>query len=482
MPNDKGKSDRDILLVDGDRNVERDEVAHFINDYFINVGNPLTTETDTSPRAEADPPLDVNVEHMALGEFDPRDVQRVVREINTSKSSGLENMSSLIIKEAFNILAPEVTFMYNLSRQSTTFPNSWKKALVIPIPKQGNLTQVKNFRPISLLPLPGKILEKLVHKQIANHLESEALLIEEQHGFRRGHSTIHSVAQFTTFVNKKLDIRSPTIATFIDFRKAFDCVQHPILLDNLVAMGLDNSVVEWVKSYLTERKQRVLANDTYSSYQTVTQGVPQGSVLGPLFYIVYANDLARIIKNCKIAMYADDAVLYISHPNNDIAVQRMQEDLDSLSRWCHDNSIMANTDKTKIMMFGSTNMLNKLTPFELRLEGKVLQRVTSYKYLGITLDSQLNYNLHVKRIVSTVSNKLKQLRRMRSFLNMRAALMVYKAMVLPIIEYGDVFLSATTAENRKRLQTLHNRGLRCALNKGIETSNVELHAQANLLH
>ena len=131
------------------------------------------------------------------------EVFKLIKEINISKSSGIENISSLIIKEAFRAILPQVTFMYNLSVRSSCFPDAWKKALVVPIPKEGNSTKVQNYRPISLLPLPGKILEKLIHHQLSNYLESESLLADEQHGFRKNHSTVHSIAQLTSHINKK---------------------------------------------------------------------------------------------------------------------------------------------------------------------------------------------------------------------------------------------------------------------------------------
>ena len=242
-----------------------------------------------------------------LYEVTEEEVLKVVKDINVSKSSGMDDVSSFIVKEAFLILISKVTYMFNLSIQSSTFPKMWKLASVIPIPKAGNLTNVKNYRPISLLPLPGKILEKLIHCQLSNYLETESLLSEDQYGFRKGRSTIHSVAQLVNYVNKKM----PTLAVYVDFKKALDCVQHPALLDKLSSLNVDRSVIKWIGSYLSNRKQRVLANNKYSSYQCITQGVPQGSVLGPLFYIIYANDISKVVKNCEIALYADDTALLV---------------------------------------------------------------------------------------------------------------------------------------------------------------------------
>ena len=371
--------------------------------------------------------------------------------------------------------------MLNLSIRTSTFPDAWKRATVIPIPKTGNLTMVQNYRPISLLPLPGKILEKLVHHQLSSFLEEGLLLDQNQHGFRKKHSTVHSIAQLTNYIGKKMDSRLPTLVAYIDFKKAFDCVQHPILLNKLTEMGFGKQVTDWVASYLTHRNQRVFANGTYSPLKEITQGVPQGSVLRPLFYIMYANDISKIVKKCGVAMYADDTVLFTANPDFDKAVSGLQSDINAMNTWCSGNGIMANTDKTKIIVFGSSNVLSKVPEPVICMNNVPLQVVASYKYLGVTLDNQLSYNLHVDKLIGTVTAKLKQFQRMRSFLNAKAALMVYKNMLLPILEYGDVFISATSCDNRKRLQVLQNKGLRCALNRGIETSTDDLHAEADLL-
>ena len=329
--------------------------------------------------------------------------------------------------------------MFNLSIRTSCFPSAWKSASVIPIPKSGNLTKVQNYRPISLLPLPGKILEKLIHQQLPNYLEGEALLSDAQYGFRKNRSTVHSAAQLINSVNKKLDAKTPTLAVYIDFKKAFDCVQHPVLLNKLSQLNLDSSVINWVDSYLSDRKQRVFANNTYSSFLSVTQGVPQGSVLGPLFHIVYANDISKAVKNCDVALYADNTVLYTANRNFNDSVKKLQNDVASLSNWCQANGIRANTDKTKIMVFGSATCLKKLPDFDVKIGNFSLSKVSSYRYLGVTLDEHLNYNLHVNKIINSVTAKLKQFRRMRSFLNTKAAVLVYKCMMLPILEYGDIF-------------------------------------------
>ena len=364
IPSDKASNRRDIILHSRGNQIQRENVAHFINDYFINIGkvtglpngnNPDDSVSDLGSSSGSDEDLNESAEAMwSLDKIREVDVYKVVKDINISKSSGLENISSFIVKELFKALVPEVTYMFNLSVATSSFP--------IPIPKTGNLTLVKNYRPISLLPLPGKILEKLVHSQLSSYLEDRESLNDAQHGFRKDHSTVHSIAQLTKYINVKMDSATPTMAVFVDFRKAFDCVQHDVLLTKLSNLNLDCSVVQWVKSYLALRKQRVLANNVYSDFLKVTQGVPQGSVLGPLFYIIYTNDLTKHIQKCKVALYADDTVLYVAHKDPMKSISALRHDVGVIANWCKVNGIQANTDKTRVMTFGNSKLINAMPP------------------------------------------------------------------------------------------------------------------------
>ena len=482
IPKDGNSSRQDILLKDGNKKIDRDKVAHFINDYFINIGrNDMLRDSTDFDAGDSMGDPELTQQEWSLEKFTETEVFKVVQNINVSKSSGMENISSFVVKEVFTILIAEITHLFNLSVECSAFPEAWKDALVIPIPKAGNLSKVQNYRPISLLPLPGKLLEKLVHKQLSGYLENIDYLVSDQHGFRKEHSTIHSVAQLVKYTSTKTDQGLPTLVTYIDFRKAFDCVQHSILLRKIAKLNIDRNCLQWLRSYLSDRKQRVLANGTHSTFQKITQGVPQGSVLGPLFYIIYANDLAKSFEYCRVAQYADDTALYVSNIDFRTSVARMQNDLNILSGWCKDNGIMANTDKTKVMLFGGTRIVQNLPNFELKVDNVVLNLVDTYNYLGITLDSQLNFGKHIKKVITKVSGKLNQFRRMRCFLNEKAALRVYKNMLLPVLEYGDILYTGMTKANKKKLQILQNKGLRCAMSKDRYYGTDELHVEGKLL-
>ena len=402
-----------------------------------------------------------------------------IMKINTNKSSGLAEVNSMVLKDAFKVLTPELAAIFNLSIKSTTFPDAWKTATVIPIPKTGDLTRVENYRPISLLPLPGKILERLIHKQINTNLETSDFYTEFQYGFRKERSTTHAILQLTNQINSNMDRGVPTAAIFIDFRKAFDCVCHNTLVEKLARTNTGPQTIKWLTNYLSDRHQHVLTNDIKSNSGRITQGVPQGSILGPLFYIVYANDIPQTINN-KIALYADDTVIYSTTRNYTSTKTRLQDDIDNLSQWCERNKLTINPQKTKLMIFGNKTSQNKLKGLDITFEGKILDQVTSYNYLGVKLDQRLNYDLHAKATIQKVSDKIIYLRKIRRFLNKKAALNIYKNMILPIMEYGNVLLASASAINKKKLQTLQNKALKCALGLEPLTHTEEVHKLAKL--
>ena len=204
-------------------------------------------------------------------------------------------------------------------------------------------------------------------------------------------------------------------------------------------------------------------------------------MLGPLLYVIYSNDIADEIKNSGFAFYADDTVLYSTRKSISQAGIDIQVDLDRLTDWCNRNKIYVNTDKTKVMFFGSRVKLVTSTLPTFSINGRSIQRAKTYTYLGIKLDEQLSMETHANSVIQKVSNKIYQLTRIRSFISKRAATLIYKNMILPIPEYGDIFLHSATHKTRKKLQTLQNKALRCALEKEKLTRSDVMHKEANIL-
>ena len=197
-----------------------------------------------------------------------------------------------------------------------------------------------------------------------------------------------------------------TIATFFDLKKAFDTVNHEILIYKLKHLGISGNLLFWLDNYLSQRKQQTKANGVISETEMVNCGVPQGSILGPLLFLVYINDVQKVCENVKICLFADDTVIYASNPNENVAVQNMQNGIDSFVAWCDKNRLTINIDKTKYMGFGKTKCFKNII---LNVKGVNLKRVSSYKYLGVTLDPKLSYDIFMRSPLKTIAYRTYQL-------------------------------------------------------------------------
>ena len=243
--------------------------------------------------------------------------------------------------------------MFNLSFDKCLFPDSWKKATIIPLYKGGVKTEVTNYRLVSLLPLPGKLLEKIAHAHLSHFFESNDILTDKQGVFRKGFSTASSIADLTDSPLSNVNEELKSMATFIDLRKAFDTVDHAILLKKLRCYGVAGKNLEWCTNYLSNRNQRTLANGKLSTENGITCGVPQGSVISPLFFILYVNDIQFAVGGASVQLYADNTVIYVKGRNKEEAVAKLQPALDEFSMWCKANKLTLNATKTKLMIFGT---------------------------------------------------------------------------------------------------------------------------------
>ena len=395
------------------------------------------------------------------------EIIKLCKEININKSSCIDQLSSEIIRDAFLVIPNRLMNLFNLSFNSSEIPKKWKLAKVTPLQKVGNRSNVGNLRPVSLLPLPSKLIEKIVHDRIYNYCEDNDILDRRQGGFRPNHSTISTTAFFINDIYTAMNNNELLIATYIDAMKAFDTVNHQILLDKVRCYGIVGKVYNWLNNYLSERYQCTIANNVISDPKLITCGVPQGSVCGPLLFLLYINDIACSLTHCKVSLYADDTVLYVSHKNLDDALLYVQNDLNKLSLWCNKNKLTINSKKTKYCIYGMRSLIKKSKARDtiLSLNNHILDRVGSYKYLGFILDEHLNFNKHISELCNLLSHKLYLLSRIRRYLTTEACIIVFKTMILSVLEYGDTVYSGTSSENLVKLDRLFYRGLRICIGR-----------------
>ena len=291
---------------------------------------------------------------------------------------------------------------------------------------------MENYRPISVLTSFSKILELVVHEQVYEYLEVNHLLTPFQFGFRKNRSTQHAVSIFTDEIRRGMDNRKLTGAAFIDLSKAFDTVDHGCILSKLECYGIVDRELSWFESYLFDRKQYVVVNNGKSERNTVLCGVPQGSVLGPLLFIILMNDINSLMEKCKILLYADDTVIYSSHTDIHTIESNLNNDLGNLANWFYNNNLIVNLKKgkTEYTVFGTDRKLKNVEPVNIEMNGIVINRTSTYKYLGVTLDKSLNYVDHLDLMYKKASSRLKLLSKVRHFMSPFVAETVFKVTYL----------------------------------------------------
>ena len=452
--------------------INEKDTATFINDIFVNIGPNLAKKCNTPWSYEGTQSLN----EINEVETSPEEIIKLCKDININKASCIDNLSSEILRDAMLSVPERIAQIFSTSFKTGTVPDAWKIAKVTPLQKPGDKNDVNNLRPVSLLPLPSKLIEKIVHNRMYSHCDEHGLFDERQGGFRPKHSTISSAAFFLNDIYNSMNNNNYLVATYIDAMKAFDTVNHRILLQKVKLFGIKGKLYKWVENYLVNRHQCTIANEIVSDLKKVSCGVPQGSVCRPLLFLIYINDNSCILKHCKVALYADDTVLYIEHENLDDALTHMQDDLHALANWCTSNKLTINCKKTKYCIYGMRSKIKKSKANDtiLSLNGNILNRVCSYKYLGFILDDHLNFNKHITEMCNILTHKLYVLSKIRKYITSEACILIFKTMILPIMEYGDIIFNGTASNNLDKVNGLFYRGLRICMNYNYKISKEEL--------
>ena len=323
----------------------------------------------------------------------PSEILAFIQALNVDKASGPDGISARMLKAAS--ITPSVTKLFNISIRLGRFPQVWKSSSVVPVPKSNNHREASNYRPISLLPIINKLLERHYHHLITDHLKEHRPLSNKQWGFQPGKSIVTSLLSVTNEWFQALEKGMEVGAVFFDLRKAFDTVPHQLLLEKLVNYGFDQNIITWVCSYLTGRKQHIVCGGESSSDAPVLSGVPQGSVLGPLLFLLYIDDIAltQLSMGSVINLFADDMLLY-KPVKSALDLNSLQEDIDVINNWVKRNHLMLNPSKCKSMLISRKRSPSQ--PLSLILDESPLEHAKTFKYLGVLLSSNLSWTPHVE--------------------------------------------------------------------------------------
>jgi len=364
---------------------------------------------------------------------DSHEIFKIIKSLKNGKAPGPDGITSTMLKHTAAQVAFPLSLIFNISLDEGKVPDDWKRANVVPIHKAGNIACIKNYRPISLCSVVGKMLERVVTRNVVEYMKTSGLISAQQHGFMTGCSCTTLLTKVCHHWTQLMDKRSPPDidVIFLDWSKAFDKVSHSILLGKLHQYGICGSLWHWISSFLLDRFQCVKFRGASSGWVPVKSGVPQGSVLGPLLFNIFVLDLPNYVKS-PLPQYADDTLLYRPiHSEDDINI--IQNDLNNIDKWCNDNKMALNADKCKTMRLTRRNNADKPS---YSIHGKPLGVVQNYKYLGIMISSDLNWGDHVKFIASRASRLLGFIRRLVRCNDPQILINLFSTLCRPILEYG----------------------------------------------
>ncbi|CAB3997753.1 Hypothetical predicted protein [Paramuricea clavata] len=386
----------------GDQNITGDiNIANTINNYFVEIGPKLASvisPTDIDPIQPIQPcRSEFNLRTITTTEL----IQKIGK-TNLNKAPGLDKMPIKLIKLAGDAIHDSLLHIFNLVLGTGIFPDDLKLAKIIPIHKEGDKAECGNYRPISVIPTVAKILEKIIYNQLSSYINDKDIICKQQFGFRPNHSTETALLKCTDQWLLNMDKGMANGVLFLDLKKAFDTVDHSILLQKLYQYGIKGTPLKLLASYLNNRKQVCVINNNKSGQETVQCGVPQGSNLGPLLFSLYINDLPMCLEYTQASMFADDTNLSCTGRTPAEIEHKLNADLSSVNDWLEANRLTLNTDKKEFMLIASKRKLNQFrTDIRIHINGSIIKQVKQKNPLGITIDNELRWTEHINECNSS---------------------------------------------------------------------------------
>jgi hypothetical protein len=468
-----------FFVIDGIEITNKQKIVDKFNDYFVSIGSRLASAVPDSAASFKDYLKLPNLDTFSLVQTTSTEIIDIVTKLKNKWSSGFDNIPVNLLKMSIIYIAYPISQLINCSFNAGIFPESLKFAKVCPIYKTGEKTCFSNYRPISILPSFSKIFEKAVFNRFMSFLEINNVLIKNQYGFRQNYSTYMALMEMYDKISFAIDNGKFAIGIFIDLLKAFDTLNHNILSNKLQYYGVRGAALDWFRSYLTNRKQCVYLNGVYSSFKPIDCGVPQGSILGPLLFILYINNIIACSSVLNLILFADDTNLFYSNANICELVKIVNEELLKLSDWFRANKLSLNAKKTSFMMFGNKHILNDQLLF--KLDGCILERTPCTKFLGVYLDEKLKWTQHLIHIAAKISRGLGVMGRMRKILPQNVVSTLYFSLIYPYLIYCCVIWGGASATALHKLEVLQNRAVRIITLSPFRSSASPLYKQLLLL-
>jgi hypothetical protein len=489
------------ISVNGEQISDSLLIAEEFNSFFTNIGKTISD----SVRPTSVDPIDLmpdypDLNNLVLTEIGPNHLCELIKTFETKSSCDLDGISIKLLKHVIFDISVPLAHIFNLSLANGTFPSKLKTSRTVPIFKAGSPLLCDNYRPISLLSTLSKLLEKIVCKQLVAHLEGNSLIYAHQYGFQHGKSTEHNLIQLTNYLHSALNEKKYALGIFLDLKKAFDVCSHAILIRKLDKLGIKNTALSWFKSYLKGRQQRVDINGNLSSSRALDISVLQGSILGPILFLCYINDL-HLCTSLFTSMFADDTACADADSDLHSLITRANCELKKVALWFRANKMAVNIGKTKFIVFhnrGKNVDLNGLNivyddnepladdphlvvPLERYHDGHPKPECRAYKLLGIHLDEHLNFNFHTNFLCNKLSRSLFCIRRAKNILTPLALKTLYFAFIQSHLNYCPIILSSISQQNFNQIKLIQKKAIRIVTNSTYTAHTAPLFAQLQIL-